>query len=322
MSLIGWKELIKNYMTKFAIGCLVQWYECDIINEYIDTLKRAIDSYEGEVIVDITICVNQQLEKAENSEILRECIRKINDSCSPFKLNFEYGIYTIADYRREFNDKYSKLVDVLFWGESDMLVPSQAIASILLLQDAVKDTTPKWIGFFATCKMWDDSWKVLEHPKLTNLERDPYAWYGTRSYMDYSKMEEINLDVESPQIETTNNYKFNGCGLIMSSELINSGVNIPASCFFTHEDTALMNKMLLMFNKEVPMYIFKNILLVHNREHPNKRKYIAEEIGKDINEQRKSNEWYKVASEMSKHNAYNFMKQTKTFKWKDVWEAL
>lgn len=313
-----------------AAGCLVQWYEVDMFEEYIDSLILSIGGNKDKVLIDVRLVTNQELEKINDEvDMLTYVIEKFIRVCNKAKLkgyNIEYKLtselHTIADYRREFNDKYSKLVDILFWGESDMLVPSQAIASILLLQDAVKDTTPKWIGFFATCKMWDDSWKVLEHPKLTNLERDPYAWYGTRSYMDYSKMEEINSDVESPQIETTNNYKFNGCGLVMSSELINSGVNIPASCFFTHEDTALMNKMLLMFNKEVPMYIFKNILLVHNREHPNKRKYIAEEIGKDINEQRKSNEWYKVASEMSKHNAYNFMKQTKTFKWKDVWEAL
>ena len=27
--------------TKFAIGCLVQWYECDIIEEYVESLKDA-----------------------------------------------------------------------------------------------------------------------------------------------------------------------------------------------------------------------------------------------------------------------------------------
>ena len=49
--------------TKFAIGCLVQWYECDIIEEYIKTLKEAIDVYDGEVIVDFHISQNQELEK-------------------------------------------------------------------------------------------------------------------------------------------------------------------------------------------------------------------------------------------------------------------
>jgi hypothetical protein len=28
--------------TKFAIGCLVQWYEVDIIGEYVDSLADAI----------------------------------------------------------------------------------------------------------------------------------------------------------------------------------------------------------------------------------------------------------------------------------------
>ena len=45
-----------EYKTKFAIGCLVQWYEVDIIEEYIETLKDAIDAYNGEVIVDFYMC--------------------------------------------------------------------------------------------------------------------------------------------------------------------------------------------------------------------------------------------------------------------------
>ena len=34
--------------TKIAIGCLVQWYECDIIEEYVNSLKDALKEYEGE----------------------------------------------------------------------------------------------------------------------------------------------------------------------------------------------------------------------------------------------------------------------------------
>ena len=29
--------------TKFAIGCLVQWYEIEMIGEYIESLKQSID---------------------------------------------------------------------------------------------------------------------------------------------------------------------------------------------------------------------------------------------------------------------------------------
>ena len=55
--------------TKFAIGCLVQWYEIEILTEYIDTLISAIDRYsKEEVIVDITFCTNQQLEVIEDKD--------------------------------------------------------------------------------------------------------------------------------------------------------------------------------------------------------------------------------------------------------------
>ena len=54
--------------TKFAIGCLIQWYECDIIEEYVDSLKDAIEVYDGEVLVDFTICLSQDLEKCISKE--------------------------------------------------------------------------------------------------------------------------------------------------------------------------------------------------------------------------------------------------------------
>ena len=316
---------------KLAVGCLVQWYEIDMFEEYLTSLTKSIGTQKENVLIDMCLSTNQDLEKIDTStDMLTYVMYKYLKVCNEYRLEgyqIEYTIteklFTIADYRREFNEKYCEQVEVLLWGESDMLVPSQAIETILSMQGVLREQTPKWIGFFATCKMWDDSWKILEHPKLTDLPRDPYAWYGTRSYMSYNKMEEVNSDVESPEILPTYNYKFNGCGLIISSELIKSGVNIPRSVFFTHEDTALMNNMLSTFgNQQIPFYIVKNILLVHNREHPNKRMYVQGESGKDINEQRKSNSWYKVASEMSKHNAYTFMKQDKTYKWEDVWGAL
>ena len=311
-----------------AIGCLVQWYEIDMFEEYLNSLKISASAFKEQVLIDMCLVTNQDLEKIEEgTDMLTYVMYKYLQVCNELRLEgynitseITQELYTIADYRRDFNQKYSKLADTLMWGESDMLVPSQAIETLLSLSEAAP---AKWIAFFGTCKMWDDSWKPLEHPKLTDLPRDPYAWYGTRSYMSYSKMEEINSGVEELEVVTSLDYKFNGCGLVISSELIKSGVNIPPSVFFTHEDTAFMNSMLVTFgNQQIPFYIIKNLLLVHNREHPNKRKYVAGEAGKDINEQRKSNEWYKVASEMSKHNAYSFMKQGRSYNWNDVWQAL
>ena len=52
--------------TKFAIGCLIQWYEADIVDEYLSTLRTAIDSYDGDVLVDIVVSTNEDLEKCNS----------------------------------------------------------------------------------------------------------------------------------------------------------------------------------------------------------------------------------------------------------------
>ena len=62
---------------KIAIGCLVQWYECDIIGEYIESLREALDAYDGQVIVDMTIVGNQDLEQCISDKQMDECITKI-----------------------------------------------------------------------------------------------------------------------------------------------------------------------------------------------------------------------------------------------------
>ena len=76
--------------TKFAIGCLVQWYEVDIIGEYVDSLKEAINAYDGEVAVDFVIVMDQELEKTslnfEDWINLREKIKRIIDSMGVYHL--------------------------------------------------------------------------------------------------------------------------------------------------------------------------------------------------------------------------------------------
>lgn len=310
-----------------AVGTLVQWYEIEILEEYLNSLAIAASNLKDKIIIDLCLSTNQDLEKIDTSKTtLREIEVRFNSLCKKL-VSQGYDIrsssvpelLTIADYRRIFNSSYANRVDVLFWGETDSLIPSQAFESILLLNGATGNTN-KWVGFFATCKMWDDSWKVVEHPKLTNFLADPYAWYGTRSYMAYDKMEEINQGVEDIGVEIHNYFKFNGCGLFFSSDIIKSGINIPESVFFTHEDTAFMNMLNLVdHGNKIPFYVIKNILLVHNREHPKKRMYILNEAGNDMNAQRRSNDWYNRASEFSKLNAHNFMNQGKVYSWKDVW---
>jgi len=315
--------------TKFAIGCLVQWYEVDIIGEYIETIKEAIDEYNGQVIVDFTIVGNQDLEKCVSEDQLNNCIEKIESICNTYHplANVRYieYLHTISDYRRKFNDRYCEQVDVLMWGESDALIPKQTF-NILdnLHQTSLQNNNPKYLAFFGTCKMWDKSWEMLEHPDFTvkpHIDNDYDNWWSLKYTMTKKEMNQINEKTEDLEVLVAPQHKFNGCGLVISSEIIKSGVNIPKSVFFVHEDSAFMQ----MTNKvlgNIPQYIIKNILLVHNRNHPKKRMYIkGERKDGTMNEKRRSNGWYVNANKMSEQNCYNiFNPNYKSFTWEDVWK--
>ena len=310
--------------TKFAIGCLVQWYECDIIEEYVDSLKDAIEAYDGQVIVDFTIVGNQDLEKCTSEEQMNKCIDKIESICNFGNVRYTDDLETIADYRRLFNTNYCDDVDVLIWGESDAILPKQMFIILNNLhKTSLQNNNPKYLAFFGICKMWDDSWKPLEHPDFTDkpfIEMDTENWWSLRYNMAQQEMDLINNQVDELDIQQTNQLKFNGCGLVISSEVIRSGVNIPKSVFFVHEDTAFMNNCLIHFRNQLPQYIIKNILLVHNRKLPNKRMYIKgqDEQDGDMTKMRKQQYWFPNADKMSQKNAFNTTEQGYTYSWDDV----
>lgn len=318
--------------TKFAIGCLVQWYEIEIIKEYIDTLIAAVQQYDkNSVIIDVEFTTNQELEQINQQIDIDTILDEFDKQISKLR---EYNIttqitdklVTIADYRRHFNSKYCEKVDVLIWGESDMLVPKEIFTSLDRLHQSQSKNTPKYLATFAICKMWDSSWTPLEHVDFTNkpfIEGDTKNWWSLRYTMNADEMNSFNNSVEELDVSIIQPHKFNGCGLVISSEVIKSGVNIPSSVFFVHEDTAFM----LMTQKvlgNIPQYHFKNILLVHNRKHPNKRSYIKGEENIDKTNTgalRKAHTWYNKANKMSEQNCYNLFNPEYKFKtWEDVWK--
>ena len=57
---------------KFAIGCLIQWYEIELVEEYLQSVKNAVDTIENKdsVIIDLYFNCDQTLEKIDK-ELLR-----------------------------------------------------------------------------------------------------------------------------------------------------------------------------------------------------------------------------------------------------------
>ena len=327
----------------FAIGCLIQWYEIEMIEEYLQSVKNAVDMIDNKenIIIDLYFNCSQMLEKIDKSQMdISKIKEKYNDMIHDMFGHIDYGqynirpfmnevsniFYTIADYRRDFNDKYCREVDVLMWGESDSLIPRQTFQILDNLHSSVKQNTPKYVTFFGTCKMWDDSWLPIEHNEFTDkpfVDGDTENWWSLRYNMTIDEMNKFNDKVEDLDIRSLNQYKFNGCGLVISSDLVKSGVNIPKSSFFIHEDTAFMFQLQRMFQGQIPQYIVKNILLVHNRKHLKKRSYILGELKTDdVSGGRLRHNWYKKASDMSHQNCYNMFNQSKTYTWEDVFNEL
>tara|TARA_Y100001938_G_C8070240_1_gene422629 strand:- start:262 stop:1260 length:999 start_codon:yes stop_codon:yes gene_type:complete len=327
---------IKN---KIAIGCLIQWYEIELIEEYLQSVKNAVDILDNKdkVVIDLYFNCSEELEKVDEKQTnISDIKQKYHDILERLFGDFEYGgynlklftnevsnsIYTIADYRRDFNVKYCTKVDILMWGESDSLIPRQTFEILDNLHEGVKEKTPKYVSFFGTCKMWDDSWLPVEHNEFTDkpfVDGDTENWWSLRYNMNIDEMNSFNDKVEKLDVRTINNYKFNGCGLVISSDLVKSGVNIPESSFFIHEDTAFMFQLQRLFQGSIPQYIIKNILLVHNRKHTKKRSYVKGELlSDDVSGGRLRHDWYKKASDMSHHNCYNMFNQSKTYNWEDV----
>ena len=314
---------------------MVQWYEIEMIEEYLTSIKNAVNEVKNRenVIIDFCFNINEDLEKLDTSKTTMTEINKRFDkmvrenlsNCNYTIFRNEMNIYTIADYRRDFNNQYCTQSDILMWGESDSLIPRQTFQILDNLHSSVKEKTPKYVSFFGTCKMWDDSWLPIEHTEFTDkpfVDGDTENWWSLRYNMNIDEMNAFNDKVEDLDVKVIHQYKFNGCGLVMSSELVKSGVNIPKSSFFIHEDTAFMLQLQQMFQGKIPQYVIKNILLVHNRKHTKKRSYIKGELeSDDVSGGRLRHDWYKRASDMSHHNCYNMFNQSKTYTWKDVFDG-
>lgn len=312
---------------KIAVGTLMQWYEVELLEEYLESLSKAEGS--NEVMFDFRVYTGQELEKYDGTEEdFKDLIQRIDNIFKKYSYKLDITciatskLTSIADYRREFNKDYSEVADILMWGEMDMLMPEDGFMYMDMLHSSQSKLTPKYIATFAICKMWDESWKILEHPLVTDkpfIENDYDNWWSVKYTMSLKEMNDINEQGLANEIIRLTQNKFNGCGLIMSAELIKSGVNIPDSVFFVHEDTAMLMMIQKMYGV-LPQYHFKNILLVHNRNHPKKRMHIANETGETMNQKRRSNEWYKLANKYSETNCYNLFNQFKSYTWDDVFK--
>ena len=121
--------------------------------------------------------------------------------------------------------------------------------------------------------------------------------------MSIDEMNEINNKIDDFSLVMLSYPKFDGSGLVISSDLIKAGANIPLGIFgLAAEDTAFMYSCMQVMGAQYIQFVIKNILKVHNRQHPKKRLYTLDMNGVNESTQRVKGEWYNKLRDMNKVN--------------------
>ena len=81
--------------------------------------------------------------------------------------------------------------------------------------------------------------------------------------------------------------KLSGACLVLSSDLIKFGVNIP-SCMIYNDDHGLSIMAQKLLGENYIQFVCKNLLHVHARRHPQKRLYVKDESNPNSFEDKKT----------------------------------
>jgi ribosomal protein L31 len=317
-----------NIKYKYAIGIHVMFYEIEMFENYIDGLLNLLSTVDNKenVYIDFSFNVSQFFEKIDTSKITKnQLIEKFNKQYNriPSSYNKFYTIidndesfYTQTNYRREFNTKYCEIVDYLMWGETDSLFPKEAIIGLETLTPVIRSQGfYRFVACFADRKMWDNSWDVTVHPKFINHvydDKDIDNINQAKSTMSIDQMNNINSEIKELDIQTINYPKIDGSCLVLTSDLIKSGVNIPP-CFIHNDDESLSVMAKKILGDKYIQVIFKNILKVHARRHPNKRMYIVNENNPRGFCGKQKGDWWQIFKEMSQYNLNSLFNNTGKF---------
>ena len=187
----------------------------------------------------------------------------------------------------------------------------------------------RYITTFGIRKMWDESWKVLEHPEFTDkpyydmdteedkrkAESSPWSIRYTMSQVE---MDEVNSQTKELSVQMINYPKFDGSGLVISSDLLRTGANIPPAVYMNGDDSSFLESCRLHMGDRYAQFVINNILKVHNRNHPNKRHYVkGEDQTKNTHFKRATKNWYKEFNDISKGNLNKLYRSQEPFAKKD-----
>ena len=315
---------------KYVIGTHVMWFEIEMYADFINGMVNLLETVENKENVTIDLCFNllQHFEKIDEDIVDEEYltvqffdgVRRIEDLGYEVvaKVVDENEFYFHADYRRDLNYNYCKKVDYVMWGETDSFFPKEAFQVIETLSKYTDEQNiHKYLLSFADRKMWDASWDPLVHVDYRDIEfidddKGHLNPNQAKSQLSIEKMNKINAKADEFDFGMIQQPKISGACLVLSSDLIKFGVNIPL-CLLYNDDEGLSIMCEKLLGQNFMQFICQNVLHVHARRHSQKRLYIK---GEDnpysfINQK---NENFQEFLKLSKENIQKLMTGQGKFK--------
>ena len=309
----------------YKIGTMVMFYEIEAAKDFANSIKSACIDIENKENIEVEYLLNMSelTETLDTNQITKDelinlfvvnCVNPLMDSGikTIYKIHEDNSsLYSIGSYRRDLNYFSCLKFDYIVWGESDCLMPRQYFEAVEQVSNYAKQVNiNRYCLTFAVRKMWDSSWSVLEHVDFQNETFLPSTheacattpssiWY----YMSEEEMNSINNKFDQFEIMFLDYPRFDGSLLTISKDLLLNGINIPPAVSGTGEDTAFQNSIKTIMGTSYVQFVIKNVLKVHNRNHPFKRNYIlGEDSSSNVRDRRSANQ---VFDQIHKKSNYN-----------------
>ena len=300
-----------------------------MFKDFVDGMINLLETVENKenIIVDLCFNLSQKLEKIDTDTIdekgllvkFTNTVQKLKnlDVKVDWRVHDGDDFYFHADYRRDLNYNYCNKVDYVMWGETDSFFPREAFQAIETLSEYTKEQNiHRYLLSFADRKMWDSSWDPLVHVDYEHLEfidddEGHLNLNQAKSPLPIEKMNEINARAKEFNFTYITKPKISGACLVLSSDLIKSGVNIPL-CLIYNDDEGLSVMCEKVLRQNFIQFVCKNILHVHARRHPQKRCYVANEDNPHAFINKKVDNFQKFL-QLSKKNIQNLIDGSSTF---------
>jgi len=314
---------------KYVIGTHVMFFEIEMFKDFVDGMINLLETVENKenVVVDLCFNLSQKLERIDEDKIdekgllvkFTNTVQKLKnlDVKVDWRVHDGDDFYFHADYRRDLNYNYCNKVDYVMWGETDSFFPREAFQAIETLSEYTKEQNIyRYLLSFADRKMWDSSWDPLVHVDYEHLEfidddEGHLNLNQAKSPLPIEKMNEINARAKEFNFTYITKPKISGACLVLSSDLIKSGVNIPL-CLIYNDDEGLSVMCEKVLGQNFIQFVCKNILHVHARRHPQKRCYVANEDNPHAFINKKVDNFQKFL-QLSKKNIQNLIDGSSKF---------